>query len=142
MVLGLFIASQAQAKVKSKDINFANDFYVSSLSSKKTDGSDQLRRPEITYGLNINKKLQNNFIGKFNLNMNYKHYGKHFDTHSANFSTIEIDSTDIVNVSLKKNYGSLELYINSRNLFNEIYQRPHGYSQDDRTFRFGIKTYY
>jgi len=129
------------------EIQFLNknnkiSLFVSSLSSKKTDGSDQLRRPEITYGLNINKKLQNNFIGKFNLNINYKHYGKHFDTHSTNFSTIEMDSTDIVNVSLKKNYGPLELYINSRNLFNEIYQRPHGYSQDDRTFRFGIKTYY
>ena len=35
VVLGLFIASQAQAKVKSKDINFANDFYVSSILLSK-----------------------------------------------------------------------------------------------------------
>ncbi len=53
-----------------------------------------------------------------------------------------MDSTDIVNVSLKKNYGPLELYISSHNLFNEIYQRPHGYSQDSRTIKFDIKTYY
>jgi hypothetical protein len=35
VVLGLFIATQGQAKVKSKDINFANDFYVDSIQSCK-----------------------------------------------------------------------------------------------------------
>ena len=39
MVLGLFIASQGQAKVKSKDINFANDFYVDSIQSCKAIGN-------------------------------------------------------------------------------------------------------
>jgi len=39
VVLGLFIASQGQAKVKSKDINFANDFYVDSIQSCKAIGN-------------------------------------------------------------------------------------------------------
>ena len=115
-------------------------FFSSFLSSKKTNGSDQLRRPEKTYGLNFDKNFENNFFGKFKLNFNYKHYGKHFDTHSENFSTIEMDSTDIVNFSLRKNLGSLQLYLNSTNLLDEIYQRPHGYSQDGRLFKIGLKT--
>ena len=51
-----------------------------------------------------------------------------------------MDSTDIVNFSLRKNLGSLQLYLNSTNLLDEIYQRPHGYSQDGRLFRIGLKT--
>ena len=39
VVLGLFIASQGQAKVKSKDINFANAFYEDSIQSCSAMGS-------------------------------------------------------------------------------------------------------
>lgn len=116
--------------------------FTSSLSSKKVDGSSQLRRPEKTYGFNISKKMKNNFFGKFNLNINYNHYGKHFDTHSSNFSKIEMDSTDIVNISLTKKMGMFEMFLISNNLFDENYQRPHGYSQDGRNFKLGLKTTY
>ena len=38
VVLGLFIASQGQAKVKTKDINFPGKFYTTELKSCKAIG--------------------------------------------------------------------------------------------------------
>ena len=64
-----------------------------------------------------------NFIGNFSLNAKYKHYGKHFDTHSS-FSTIEMDSTDIIDLSISKKISNYDLSLNIDNLLNEIYQRP------------------
>ena len=127
------------------EINFFNDknkilLYSSFSSSKKTNGSDQLRRPEKTYGLNFNRKFKNDLFGKFQLNLNYKHYGKHFDTHSTSFSTIEMDSSDIIDIYLRKNFGQFHVFLNSTNVFDEKYQRPHGYSQEGRLFRFGLKS--
>ena len=127
------------------EINFFNEknkilLYSSFQSSKKTDGSDQLRRPEKVYGLNLNRKLKNNLFGKFQLNLTYKHYGKHFDTHSTSFSTVEMDSSDIVDISLRKNFGQFNVFLNSTNIFDEKYQRPHGYSQEGRLFRMGLKS--
>ena len=73
--------------IKLKDTNI--NFFSSFLSSKKENRADQLRRPEKNYGINISQKIQNVFLGNFNINLAYNHYGKHFDTHSSNFSTIE-----------------------------------------------------
>jgi hypothetical protein len=42
-------------------------------------------------------------FGNLNINLKYNHYGKHFDTHQTTFSTIEMDSTDILDLSLTKN---------------------------------------
>ena len=117
-------------------------FYSNFLSSKKKNGSDQLRRPEKTYGVNFNKEIYNKIFGNLNLNLNYRHYGKHFDTHSSTWSTVEMDSTDIVDLSLRKYFGNVEFYLKSSNLLDEKYQRPHGYSQDGQRFKFGIKTIY
>ncbi len=74
------------------------------------------------------------------MNLKYKHYGKHLDTHSGNFSTIEMDSTDIVDLSLNKKIGLSNVYINLTNLLDEKYQRPHGYSQDERMLNIGVKS--
>ena len=125
---------------KNKNSNIS--IYSTLLSSNKKDGSPQLRRPEKTYGINFIQKFNSKFVGNFNLNLDYKHYGKHFDTNSKTFKTIEMDSTDIVNFSLNKKINKILYYFNSSNIFNEIYQRPHGYSQDRRLFRFGIKIAY
>jgi vitamin B12 transporter len=114
-------------------------FFTSFLSSKKENSADQLRRPEKTYGINLNKKIKISSLGDFNLNTNYKHYGKHFDTHSSSFSTIEMDSTDIVDLSISKNINDYVLSLNIDNFLNEIYQRPHGYPQNDRQIRFGFR---
>ena len=121
---------------KNKDTKI--NFFTSFLSSKKENSADQLRRPEKTYGVDLNQNIKMNFLGNFNLNANYKHYGKHFDTHSSNFSTIEMDSTDIIDLSISKKISNYDLSLNIDNLLNEIYQRPHGYPQNDRQIRFGF----
>ena len=109
------------------------------LSSKKENGSDQLRRPEKTYGFDLNQKIKIDFFGDFNLNANYKHYGKHFDTHASNFSTIEMDSTDIIDLKIIKKLSNSDLYIKVTNALDEAYQKPHGYNQENRVIKFGIK---
>ena len=115
------------------------DFFTSFLSSKKENSSDQLRRPEKTYGISLNKKINIYSLGNFNFNTNYKHYGKHFDTHSTSFSTIEMDSTDIVDLSISKKINDYIFSLNIDNFLNENYQRPHGYLQNDRQIRFGFR---
>ena len=76
--------------------------YTSFLSSKRKWIIMQLRRPDKKYGLNISKLFKKTIIGDFKLNFNYNHYGKHYDTHSTSFSTIEMDSTDIIDLKLSK----------------------------------------
>jgi vitamin B12 transporter len=115
------------------------NLFSSFLSAKKKNGSDQLRRPEKTFGFNLSKKLNNNFLKNSSISLNYKHYGKHFDTHSINFSTIEMDSTDIINLNLTKKVYDNDVFIKINNLFGEKYQRPHGFGQDARIIKFGIK---
>ena len=51
-----------------------------------------------------------------------------------------MDSTDIVNLNLSKNYKEFQLFLNTTNIFDENYQRPHGYSQDGRAFKIGMRT--
>ena len=108
-------------------------------TSKKENRADQLRRPEKNYGLNISQKIQNVFLGNFNINLAYNHYGKHFDTHSSNFSTIEMDSTDIIDLKITKKLSNSDFYIKVTNALDETYQKPHGYNQENRVIKFGIK---
>ena len=122
-------------KLKHTKINFFSSF----LSSKKENGADQLRRPEKNYGLNISQNIQNIFLGSFNINFTYNHYGKHFDTHSSNFSTIEMDSTDILDLKITKKLSNSDFYIKVTNALDETYQKPHGYNQENRVIKFGIK---
>ena len=130
------INSQLQIKQNEYKLNL----YSSFLSSDKVGGAPQLRRPEKTYGFNLNKKFNHDEIGNFNVNLKYNHYGKHFDTHSSSFATVELDSTDILDISLTKNYGLYDFQLNITNLLDEGYQRPHGYSQNGRLFNIAVKT--
>ena len=91
--------NQLNLKLNDTSLNMFTSF----LSSKKENGSDQLRRPEKNYGLNLSRKVKNNILGELNFNLKYNHYGKHFDTHSTNFSTIKMDSTDIIDFKVTKN---------------------------------------
>ena len=86
------------------------DFFASFLSSKKENSADQLRRPEKTYGLSLSNKINSSLFGKLNLNIKYNHYGKHFDTHTSNFSTIEMDSTDLVDIMITKKLSNSDFY--------------------------------
>lgn len=120
---------------KSKHLKLFSSF----LSSKKENESDQLRRPEKNYGLNFFYKLKNEKLGDFNLNVLYNHYGKHFDTHSSNFSVIEMDGTDIIDIKLEREIKNSKIFLKISNLLNEYYQRPHGYNQERRMIKVGYK---
>ena len=122
-----------------KSETFNTKIFSSFLSSKKENGSDQLRRPEKNYGLEFTKKIKNDFFGDYNLSILYNHYGKHFDTHSSNFSTIEMDSTDLVDLKIERKINSTKYFLKITNLLGEGYQRPHGYNQDERIIKLGFK---
>ena len=110
-------------------------FFTNFSKSKTTGGGAQLRRPDITYGANYFKKFNSSPIGKFDINLNYKFTGKHWDISSGN---VEVKSTNIVNMAASKDLsgGTLKVYIS--NLLNERYERPITYSQDGRQLRFGF----
>ncbi len=122
---------------KNKNIQF--NLFSSILSSKKENGSDTLRRPRKNYGLNLNNKITNSILGNFNINILYNHYGKHLDTHSSTFKTVEMDSVDMVDLQINKNFKSGSYFLKISNLFNENYQKPHGYNQEKRLINFGYK---
>lgn len=134
--------SGIESIIEYKTLNTRYSFFSTFLSSKKENGSDQLRRPEKSYGFNFNRTFFKNDANEFNLNLNYKHYGKHFDTHSSNFSTIKMDSTDIVNLKFTKKFNNIFGHIKIDNLFNETYQRPHGYNQEKRYLTIGFNYKY
>ena len=115
---------------------------MATLSSKKTNGSDQLRRPEKIYGAKYEKDLNTDYFGPLKFRLKYKHYGKHWDTHSSNWSTILMDSTDIADVSFLKKIQEYDLSFNITNLFDENFQRPHGYANEGRLIRFGFRKNY
>ena len=125
-----------QINVKFKNTNL--DFFTSYLSSKKENGTSQLRRPNKNYGLNLYRNIENSFIGNLKLSLKYNHYGKHFDTHSTNFSTIEMDSTDLIDLKITKKLNNGNFYIKLTNVLDETYQRPHGYNHENRIIKFGM----
>jgi vitamin B12 transporter len=126
----------SQLNINFKEISM--NLFSSLLSSKKENGSNQLRRPEKNYGLNLSKKIHNRFFEDLNINIKYNHYGKHFDTHSLNFSTIEMDSTDMIDIIITTKLENSNFFIKINNAFDETYQRPHGYNQEKRAIKFGI----
>ncbi len=130
--------SGLNSELNYKTSNTNISIFSSLLSSKKENGTDQLRRPEKNYGVNLSKKFNSKYFGIYKLNILYNHYGKHFDTHSSSFSTIEMDSTDVLDMKLTKNINNRDYYIKISNLFDENYQRPHGYNQEGRILKFGF----
>ena len=113
--------------------------FSSILSSKKENGSDQLRRPTKNYGVNYKKKINNNYFGKFDFNILYNHFGKYKDTHSSSFNTITMDNINLIDLKISQKRDSDVFYIKLSNLLDENYQKPHGYNQEGRIIRFGFK---
>ncbi len=122
---------------KTKETNYK--IFSSFLSSKKENGTNQLRRPRKSYGMTVSKKFNYKSLGDFQITTNYNHYGKHFDTHSTNFSTIEMDSTDLVDFNIIKKFNNSEFVLKITNLFDENYQRPHGYLHEGRFIKLGFR---
>tara|TARA_B100001123_G_C15341748_1_gene1035270 strand:+ start:3674 stop:5527 length:1854 start_codon:yes stop_codon:yes gene_type:complete len=117
---------------KSQSFSFFNNF----SKSRKTNGQAQNRRPDLSYGAKYLKKFDLNNLGNFFLNINYKYTGSHIDYDGGNK---KVKSTDIVNLSISKNFFENNFYINITNLFDENYEKPATYSQDGRLIRFGLR---
>ena len=72
--------------------------------------------------------------------MNYKHTGKFIDYDGSKNSRQK--STDLLDLSIKKNWLGNILSINLTNLLNERYEKPATYSQDGRQLRLSLRRNY
>ena len=82
------------------------------------------------------QKLQ---VGKFYLNLNFKHTGKYVDYDGG---SVSVKSTNIANLNLTKSLFGNNYYLSITNLLNENYEKPATYSQDGRQLRFGFRKSY
>ena len=110
--------------------------------SKSLEGSGrpQLRRPEKEYGVDYNATLNSSYIGSYGINLNYRHVGKAEDW-VGSFRK-DVDSTDIVNLSLSKKLFGMEWRLRGTNLTDEYYQKPYGYNQERRNFNLSLISKY
>ena len=108
--------------------------------SRKANGQAQARRPDLSYGANYSKKIESNLYGPFNLNLNYKYTGQFIDYDGSKNSRQK--STDLVDLSIKKNWFDSIVSINLSNLLNERYEKPATYSQDGRKISFNYRKKY
>jgi len=122
-----------------RNLNNNFSFFSNFSKSRDTNGQAQLRRPDLTYGSNYTKNFLNTFFGPLDINLNYKYTGKHIDTNNGR---IKMKSTDIINMSISRDFLRSNFSVNISNLLNERYERPATYSEEGRQVRFGYKTTY
>ena len=78
--------------------------------------------------------------GPFSLNLKYKHTG-HFMDYNGSI-TDQQKSTDLVDLTINKNWLGNIVSMNLTNLLNERYEKPATYSQDGRQLRIGFRRAY
>jgi vitamin B12 transporter len=110
-------------------------FFANSLSSKKADGSVQLRRPDNTLGINYQKKMSE----EYRFTANYKFFGQHLDINNTDWSNTTMPETHLLDLGIRKNMGGYEIGFNVFNVLDTDYQRPHGFSQQGRSVGFALK---
>ena len=108
--------------------------------SSESNGKPQLRRPDEQYGVNYNAKLNSNLFGLFGINFNYRHVGKAEDWVGS--VRKDVDSTDIMNLSISKEFLGLKWSLNTTNLTDEYYQKPYGYNQEGRKVSLSLTSKY
>ena len=99
--------------------------------SREGNGKPQLRRPEKQFGIKYSKQLITNLFGEFKFNYDYRHVGKVEDWKNGTVRA-KVDSSDIMNLSLSKDFYGSVWSVNVFNLTNEQYQRPDTYNQEGR----------
>ena len=124
-------------------LTFKNDnqnfsFFNNFSKSRKTNGQAQNRRPDLSYGVNYLKNINESLIGKFNFNLNYIYTGKYIDWDGSKNSKQK--NTDIVDLTFSKKILENNYYLKITNVLNERYERPSTYSQDGREIRLGFKS--
>ena len=109
----------------------------SNFSKSRNDtGGHQNRRPDLSYGVNYSKIFNNENFGPLNLNMIYKYTGRYRDWDGGKNSFQK--STDLLDLSINKNWHGSNFSINITNVLNERYEKPATYTQDGRQIRFGF----
>ncbi|OUX43800.1 hypothetical protein CBE37_01910 [bacterium TMED277] len=109
--------------------------------SREDDGSPQLRRPEKQFGVNYSKNFVTKVLGPFSLNYDYKHVGKVEDWKNGSIRA-KVDSSDIMNLNLSKNFFGSIWSVHILNLTDEKYQRPDTYNQEDRRIELSFRHKY
>jgi vitamin B12 transporter len=130
------VESELFFKRKNEDISLFTNF----SKSKKANGNAQARRPDLSYGASYTKKFVSSVYGPFNLGLNYKYTG-HFMDWDGSKNSIQ-KSTDLVDLSIKKNWLDNIVSINLTNLLNERYEKPATYNQDGRQLKIGLRRTY
>ena len=114
---------------------------MSHFAKSRTDtGGPNSRRPDLSYGLDYEKKLNTNKFGLLDLNLNYRYIGDHIDWTGSKNEFVK--SVDLVDLSIKKKIFGNNFSLSLTNLLNERYEKPATYSQDGRQFRIGYTKLY
>ena len=126
-------------------ILFKNDNQTFSLfnnfsKSRKDNGQAQNRRPDLSFGANYSRKIENSAIGKFMMNFDYKYTGKYTDWDGSKNSPQK--SVDLVNLSLHKKILGNTISFDVKNLLNKRYEKPATYSQNGRKLNIKFKKAY
>ena len=74
------------------------------------------------------------------MNLNYKYTGDYIDWNGSENSFQK--STNILDMSISKNWFENTISLNITNLLNERYEKPATYSQDGRQLRLGFRKLY
>ncbi len=108
--------------------------------SRTETGGPNSRRPDLSYGIDYEKKLDLKEYGPINLNLNYRYIGDHLDWTGSKNEFVK--SIDLIDLSIRKETPGNVFSINFTNLLNERYEKPATYSQDGRQFVIGYKKMY
>ena len=114
--------------------------FTNFAKSRKTNGQAQSRRPDLSFGLNYSREVNSDFYGPLNMNLNYKYTGKFIDYDGSKNSRQK--STDLLDLSISKDWFGSIISLNITNLLNERYEKPATYSQNGRQFRLGFRRSY
>lgn len=106
------------------------------VDAKDSSDVQLLRRPWWQSNINLKQAINNNL----QIWSNYEFYGKHKDTHSTNYTTIERPAQHTVNAgfdfAIKDNMTVSGVVSNLLDAENE---RPHGYSQPGQEYNLTFK---
>ena len=130
------LESELIYKFSNQKISFLTDF-----SKSRTDSNGpNSRRPDLSYGIDYNGKLDTLNYGVLKFGLNYRYIGDHIDWTGSKNEFVK--SVDLVNAFISKDFLGFNISLNFSNLLNERYEKPATYSQDGRQFRFNLRKIY
>tara|TARA_B100001250_G_scaffold282851_1_gene245045 strand:+ start:121 stop:1968 length:1848 start_codon:yes stop_codon:yes gene_type:complete len=123
---------------------FRNDQKISILShfakSRTDTGGPNSRRPDLSYGVDYEKKIDLKNYSPLDVNINYRYIGDHIDWTGSKNEFVK--SVDLVDLSIRGKISGNIFSLSFTNLLNERYEKPATYSQDGRQFRIGFTKLY